>query len=156
MLRIRDFRHLWIGLGLSSLGDWMGLLALTAMANASADSYAGKNYAIATVLFLRVLPALVMGPIAGYVADRLDRRRTLIWGDYLRGALFLTIPIVGQLWWIFVVTVLVEAISLVWGPAKDATVPNLVPPAPARGGQPGQPRHHLRLGRSRRPRSSPG
>ena len=26
------------------------------------------------------------------------------------------------------VTVLVEAISLVWGPAKDATVPNLVPP----------------------------
>ena len=127
VLRIPDFRHLWIGLGLSSLGDWMGLLALTALANASADSYAGKNYAIATVLFLRVLPALVMGPLAGYVADRLDRRLVLIWGDYLRGALFLTIPLVGQLWWIFVVTVLVEAISLVWGPAKDATVPNLVP-----------------------------
>lgn len=131
VLKIRDFRHLWIGLGLSSLGDWMGLLALTAMANASAQSYAGKNYAIATVLFLRVLPALVMGPIAGYVADRLDRRRTLIWGDYLRGLLFLTIPIVGPrvgiLWWIFLVTVLVEAVSLVWGPAKDATVPNLVP-----------------------------
>ena len=68
-----------------------------------------------------------MGPIAGYVADRLDRRAVLIWGDYLRGALFLTIPLVGQLWWIFVVTVLVEAVSLVWGPAKDATVPNLVP-----------------------------
>lgn len=127
VLRIRDFRNLWIGLGLSSLGDWMGLLALTAMANSLADSYAMKNYAIATVLFLRVLPALIMGPIAGYVADRLDRRQTLIWGDYLRGALFLTIPLVGTLWWIFVVTVLVEAISLVWGPAKDATVPNLVP-----------------------------
>ena len=131
VLKIHDFRNLWIGLGLSSLGDWMGLLALTALANASASSYAGKNYAIATVLFLRVLPALVMGPIAGYVADKLDRRRTLVWGDYLRGALFLTIPIVGPrvgiLWWIFLVTVLVEAISLVWGPAKDATVPNLVP-----------------------------
>jgi dTMP kinase len=131
VLRIADFRRLWIGLGLSSLGDWMGLLALTAMANASADTYAGKNYAIATVLFLRVLPALLMGPVAGYVADRLDRRTVLIWGDYLRGALFLTIPLVGPrvgtLWWIFLVTVLVEAISLVWGPAKDATVPNLVP-----------------------------
>ncbi len=128
VLRIRDFRNLWIGLGLSSLGDWIGLLALTAMANASADSYAGKNYAIATVLFLRVLPALLLGPVAGYVADRLDRRAVLIWGDVLRGLLFLTIPLVGTLWWIFVVTVLVEAISLVWGPAKDATVPNLVPP----------------------------
>ena len=127
VLRIRDFRHLWVGLGLSSLGDWMGLLALTAMANHAATSYAGKNYAIATVLFLRVLPALVMGPVAGWVADRLDRRVVLIWGDFLRGALFVTIPIVGTLWWIFVVTVLVEAVSLVWGPAKDATVPNLVP-----------------------------
>ena len=127
VLRIPDFRRLWIGLGLSSLGDWIGLLALTAMANASAESYAGKNYAIATVLFLRVLPALIMGPIAGYIADKLDRRLTLIWGDYIRGALFLTIPLVGELWWIFVVTVLVEAVSLVWGPAKDATVPNLVP-----------------------------
>lgn len=128
VLRIRDFRNLWIGLGLSSLGDWIGLLALTAMANAVAgDSYAMKNFAIAGVLFLRVLPALVMGPIAGYVADRLDRRTTLIWGDYIRGALFVTIPIVGTLWWVFVVTVLVEAVSLVWGPAKDATIPNIVP-----------------------------
>ena len=52
VLGIRDFRHLWIGLGLSSLGDWMGLLALTAMANqvageAYGDNYAVKNFAIA-------------------------------------------------------------------------------------------------------------
>ena len=131
VLGVRAFRRLWIGLGLSSLGDWLGLLALTAMANQLADGYAAQNYAIAGVLLLRVLPAVVIGPLAGYVADRLDRRTTLVWGDYVRGALFLTIPLVGTLWWVFVVTVLVEAVSLVWGPAKDATVPNLVP------------RHHL-------------
>jgi dTMP kinase len=128
VLKIRDFRMLWVGLGLSSLGDWIGLLALTAMANqfaaqASGGSYAIENFAIAGVLFLRVLPAIVMGPVAGYIADRLDRRVTLIWGDYIRGALFITIPIVGTLWWVFVVTVLVEIVTLVWGPAKDATVP---------------------------------
>ena len=67
MLRIPAFRKLWIGLGLSSLGDWLGLLALTAMANQLADGYAAKNYAIAGVLFLRVLPALVIGPLAGHV-----------------------------------------------------------------------------------------
>ena len=126
MLTVPAFRRLWIGLGLSSLGDWLGLLALTAMANMLADGYAAQNYAIAGVLLLRVLPAIVIGPLAGYVADRLDRKRTLVWGDHLRGVLFLTIPLVGTLWWVFVVTVLVEAISLVWGPAKDATVPNLV------------------------------
>ena len=150
VLRIQDFRRLWVGLGLSSLGDWLGLLALTAMANAAADTYAGKNYAIATVLFLRVLPALVLGPIAGYVADRLDRRNVLIWGDFLRGALFLTIPLVGprsgccggsswsRCW--------SRPTSLVWGPAKDATVPNLVPRERLEAGQPDQPGDDVRLG----------
>jgi dTMP kinase len=63
VLRITSFRRLWIGLGLSSLGDWLGLLALTAMASSLvADTYAQQNFAIAGVLFLRVLPALVLGP----------------------------------------------------------------------------------------------
>jgi dTMP kinase len=128
VLRLPAFRKLWVGLGLSSLGDWLGLLALTAMANQLADGYASRNYAIAGVLLLRVLPALVVGPLAGYIADRTDRRTVLVWGDVLRGLLFLTIPLVGTLTWVFVVTVLVEVVSLVWGPAKDATVPNLVPP----------------------------
>src|SRR5689334_2906583 len=129
VLKVPGFRRLWIGLGLSSLGDWLGLLALTAMANLMVEGYAARNYAIAGVLFLRVVPALVVGPLAGYVADRTDRRTVLVWGDYVRGLLFLSIPLVGELWWVFVVTVLVESVSLVWGPSKDATVPNLVSPA---------------------------
>jgi dTMP kinase len=119
---------LWIGLGLSSLGDWLGLLALTAMASELAPhTYAKQNFAIAGVLFLRVLPAVVLGPFAGYVADRLDRRTTLIVGDVLRGVVFVSIPIAHTLSWVFIATVIIEAISLVWLPAKDATIPNLVP-----------------------------
>ncbi len=137
VLRVTDFRRLWLGLSLSSLGDWLGLLAITAMANrqagdlgsvlGNASAYQLQNFAIAGVLFLRIVPALVMSPIAGYIADRVDRRTTLVVGDYLRAALFFSMPIVGSLWWVFAATVLIEAVSLVWGPAKDATVPNLVP-----------------------------
>ncbi|MFC0627611.1 dTMP kinase [Kribbella deserti] len=128
VLRIRAFRRLWIGFGLSSLGDWIGLLALTAMAKSFAgDDYQLANFAIGGVLFLRVLPALVMGPVAGWIADRLDRRWTMIVGDMLRAALFVTIPIVHTLTWLLVATVLIEIVSLIWGPAKDASVPNLVP-----------------------------
>ncbi|HEU0128952.1 MAG TPA: MFS transporter, partial [Pseudonocardiaceae bacterium] len=128
VLTIRAFRRLWFGLGLSSLGDWLGLLALTAMASSLApDSYAKQNFAISGVLFLRVLPAAVLGPLAGYVADRLDRRTTLVVGDLARGAVFVSIPIVHTLTWVMVATVIIEAISLIWLPAKDATVPNLVP-----------------------------
>jgi dTMP kinase len=128
VLRVRAFRRLWIAFGLSSLGDWIGLLALTAMAKALAgNDYRAANFAIGGVLFLRVLPALVMGPIAGWIADRLDRRWTMIVGDLLRAALFVTIPLVGTLVWLLVATVLIEVVSLIWGPAKDASIPNLVP-----------------------------
>ncbi|MBA3266010.1 MAG: dTMP kinase, partial [Nocardioidaceae bacterium] len=125
---IPAFRRLWIGLGLSSLGDWLGLLALTAMASSLAGAtYQSQNFAIAGVLFVRVVPALVLGPLAGYIADRLDRRRTLVIGDIARGLIFASIPVVHTLQWVLIATALIEAISLVWLPAKDATVPNLVP-----------------------------
>jgi dTMP kinase len=128
VLRIAPFRTLWIALGLSSLGDWLGLLALTAMAGQlAAGDYRAENFAIAGVLLLRLLPAVVVGPLGGYIADRLDRRWTLVVGDVIRFGLFASIPVIGTLWWLFVATVLIEAVSLVWLPAKDAAVPNLVP-----------------------------
>ncbi|GAB3400349.1 bifunctional MFS transporter/dTMP kinase [Flindersiella endophytica] len=128
VLRIAPFRKLWICLGLSSLGDWLGLLALTAMASQLAGgSYASANFAIAGVLLLRLLPAVVIGPLGGFIADRLDRRWTLVVGDVLRFALFASIPLAGNLVWLYVATLLIEAVSLVWLPAKDAAVPNLVP-----------------------------
>ncbi|HEY3016566.1 MAG TPA: dTMP kinase [Nocardioides sp.] len=139
VLRIRDYRRLWMGLGLAALGEWVGLLAITAMANKSAhqlgavlgqgvSEYKLANFAIAAVLFLRVVPALFLGPIAGWIADRVDRKLILITGDLARAALFASMPIVDNLWWILVATLLIECCSVVWGPAKDATIPQLVPP----------------------------
>jgi len=128
VLRIPAFRQLWTALSLSSLGDWLGLLALTALAPRLADGgYAAANLAIAAVFILRLAPAVVLGPIAGVVADRLDRRLTMVVCDVARFALFLSIPLVGTLWWLFVATFLIEVASLFWIPAKEATIPNLVP-----------------------------
>jgi len=128
VLRVPAFRKLWTALSLSSFGDWLGLLALTALAPRLADEgYAAANVAIAGVFILRLAPAIVIGPLAGVVADRLDRRWTMVVCDLVRFALFLSIPLVGTLWWLFAATFLIEAASLIWIPAKEATVPNLVP-----------------------------
>jgi dTMP kinase len=45
-----------------------------------------------------------------------------------RGVLFASIPIVGTLWWLYVATFLIEVLAMFWLPAKEATMPNLVPP----------------------------
>ena len=153
----RSFRRLWIALGLSSLGDWLGLLALTALASALAgDGYAAQNFAIAGVLFLRVLPALVLGPLAGYVADRLDRRWTLSSATCCGPCSSLD-PVRRRsrsAWLGPRRDGVLEAISLVWMPAKDATIPNLVPREPARGSQPALAGHDVRLGAAGGRRSS--
>ncbi|MGZ4596992.1 MAG: MFS transporter, partial [Actinomycetes bacterium] len=128
VLRIPAFRKLWTALSLSSFGDWLGLLALTALAPRLAHGgYAAANLAIAAVFILRLAPAIVIGPVGGVIADRLDRRWTMVICDLIRFTLFLSIPLVGKLWWLFVATFLIEAASLIWIPAKEATLPNLVP-----------------------------
>ena len=128
VLRIASFRRLWTALSLSSLGDWLGLLALTAMApRLASGGYAAANLAVAGVFILRLAPAIIVGPIAGVVADRLDRRWTMVICDVARFLLFLSIPFVATLWWLYVATFLIEVASLLWIPAKEATVPNLVP-----------------------------
>jgi dTMP kinase len=118
---------LWISLSLSSLGDWLGFLATTALANQLEHSYSYKAYAIAGVLFVRLLPALIIGPIAGAFADRFNRRTTMVVTDLLRFLLFLSVPLVGTLWWLLIATFAIEVCSLFWIPAKEASIPNLVP-----------------------------
>ena len=135
-LSVRPFRRLWVALSLSSLGDWLSLLALTALAFDLSKHHgtAVQATAVSGVWLTSLFPALVLGPLAGAIADRFDRRLNMIVGDVLRAALYLSIPInlslgvVNKLTWMYIVQFLASCASLFWTPAKDATVPNLVPP----------------------------
>jgi dTMP kinase len=132
VLSITPFRRLWIALSLSSLGDWLSLVALSTLA-----SNLGKSngaFAVSGVWLTSLLPALIFGPLAGAVADKFDRRLNMIIGDVIRAVLYVTIPLnatigfANQLTWLYIVQFLASCASLFWTPAKDASVPNLVPP----------------------------
>ena len=136
VLAIRPFRRLWIALSLSSLGDWLSIVALTVLAATLAGKHghtsvigatAAQNAAVSGVWIATLLPALLLGPLAGAIADRLNRRMTMITGDVVRGVLFLSIPIFPNLTWIYIVKFLAGCASLFWNPATSATIPNLVP-----------------------------
>ena len=135
VLGIPTFRGLYVAMTLSSTGDWLGFLATTALAAQLFDSFASSAYATGGVLVFRLLPAVLFGAVAGAFADRWDRRRTMVVGYLARFLLFLSIPLVGfwygggtpTLVWLLAASFLIEAFNLFWIPAKEATVPNIVP-----------------------------
>ena len=128
VLAIPAFRKLWNSMLFSSLGDWLGLLATTALAQQlSGGSYATANFAIAGVFIARLLPAVFLGPVAGVIADRFDRRRLMVAVDIMRAVFYISIPIVHTYFWLYTAMILVECLTLFWSPAKEASVPNLVP-----------------------------
>jgi dTMP kinase len=128
VLSIKPFRRLWIALSLSSLGDWLSILALIVLAPSLTPGGAvAKTSAVGGVWVVTLLPALLFGPLAGALADRLDRRMMMIVGDVIRGLLFLSIPLFPNLTWIYAAKFLAGIASQFWNPATSASIPNLVP-----------------------------
>ena len=128
MLSIKPFRALWIALSLSSLGDWLSILALLWLApSVTNGSNLAKTAASGGVWVVTLLPALLFGPVAGALADRFDRRVNMVVGDIIRGLLFISIPLFPNLTWIFIAKFLAGVVSQFWNPAASATIPNLVP-----------------------------
>jgi len=103
-------------------------MATTALAHELAGgNFKKANFAIAGIFIVRLLPAVLFGPVAGVIADRFDRRRLMMICDILRFGLYLSIPLVHSYIWLYSATVIVETVTLFWSPAKEASVPNLVP-----------------------------
>ncbi|MEX5717530.1 bifunctional MFS transporter/dTMP kinase [Geodermatophilus maliterrae] len=129
LVRIPVFRRMWAAITVSSLGDWLGLLATTAMAQqlTSDQSTAVQGAAISGVILTRLLPDLVLGPLAGALADRLDRRTTVVVGELLALSLYLSMAVSYELTWLYVAQFLVEAVGLFTNPAKQAIWVAIVP-----------------------------
>ena len=121
-----QFSKLLVAQTASSFGDWVGFVAVASLVVAKGGA-SGGAYAVAGVMVARMLPAILFGPIAGAFVDRFNRKTLMITADVARGALYAVMPILGPLWAIYLVSFAIECFSLLWTPARDASLPNLVP-----------------------------
>src|SRR3954452_2445611 len=135
VLRIRPFRRLWLVLSGASFGDWIGTLATALFASQQVTGSVAQGSAFSSTIAIRLLPALLLGPIAGVFADRFDRRYTMVVTDLIRFVFYLSIPLVPlfggspavTVAWATIATFVGETVTLIWLPAKEAAVPNLIP-----------------------------
>jgi dTMP kinase len=122
LLKNRNFLRLFLAQVVSSLGDWIGVIAIAVFA----ERIAG-NAAVGLVMMMRVLPGFIAGPIAGVIADRLDRKKTMVVADLARAGIIFSVPFVENLVYLLFASMLLECLTLTWGPAKDASLPHVVP-----------------------------
>jgi MFS family permease len=115
---------LFIGQAVSQLGDWFNSVAVFALLL----DLTGSATAVAWLMIVQFLPMALLGPIAGVVVDRVDRRRLMIAADVVRGGLALGLLLVRRpehIWLVYAVTLLSVSASAFFEPARTATIPNV-------------------------------
>jgi dTMP kinase len=120
------FFRLWLAQVVSSLGDWIGFVAITALAARIGKS--SPDAAIGVVLSARLIPGFFLAPAAGVFLDRWDRKKVMVACDIGRGLVLVSLPFVHTLPGLVMASFLLEVMTLLWSPAKEASVPNLVRP----------------------------
>ncbi|MBK8986791.1 MAG: MFS transporter [Chloroflexi bacterium] len=121
----RNYRFLWLGSVVSQLGDWFNLLAAAEIITALTNS----GVAISYLFLTRFLPLFLFSPLAGVLADRLNRRTILIVSDVLRAFTvlgFLLVRSSGQIWLFYALTLLQFVLSALFTPARNAVLANVV------------------------------
>jgi MFS family permease len=126
LLRIPDFRRLFIAVSASELGDSLHYIALMWFA----FDVGGAGGVIA-VRLADSIPALLFGLHGGLAADRFSRKRLMVSADLVRGVVLVPVAVAGitgslPLWGLVVASFVLEASTSYFAPAYGATIPTLV------------------------------
>ena len=131
-LAIRNYRLWASGAIVSNTGTWMQRVAQDWLVLTVLTANSGTAVGITTGL--QFVPALLLSPAAGALADRMDRRKVLVATQSASGVLalglgLLVISGLAQLWHVYGFALLLGVVSAVDAPARQAFVSELVPHA---------------------------
>lgn len=121
-LRERDFRQLWLAGLISDTGDWMLLVSLPVLVYQLTGSALGTSVAFLTEL----LPAVLVAPLAGRLADRVNRRALLVIVSLIQALMLLPLLAGPRLPVVYIVIAAEAGLAAFFDPAKNALLPTLV------------------------------
>jgi MFS family permease len=120
------FSAMWLGQVVSSLGDRVHQVALVFLVARATDS---SPLALGLVFAAMTLPGVLVGPLAGALVDRWDRKRVMVASDLIRAGIVCLIPVASGLNVGLVVGLVfvLAAVSSFFRPARSAALPQVVP-----------------------------
>jgi MFS family permease len=121
LLRNARFLRLWIGQGTSFVGDAVSMVVLVVLV----VEITGSASAVGGALVARLLPTIA-SPLAGVLADRVDRRIVLVASDLARAVLVLGLVFARDLATIYILVFLMGLARTVFNPTVRAAFPSVV------------------------------
>jgi len=122
LVRNRNYRYTWLGQIVSEVGDHFNNIAVLSLAVQETHN----GVAVMGVLLSRAIPAVLIGPLAGVMLDRFDRRRIMIASDLIRGFIalgFIYAASQHQAWMLYVLSALLMVSSPFFTSGRSAILP---------------------------------
>ncbi len=120
-LKNRRFARLYAAQAINLIGDALTWLGLALLAFELASDRAGLI--LSGALTLRVMAYVVLSPLAGAIADRVDRKRIMVITHVARMGIVCLLPFVTQIWHIYAIVLALNVFSAFFTPTYTATIP---------------------------------
>ncbi|MGA2769260.1 MAG: MFS transporter [Bryobacteraceae bacterium] len=120
----RNYRYTWAGQVVSEIGDHFNNIAVFSLAVAHTKS----GLVVSGVMLSRAIPAVLIGPVAGVVLDRLNRKQVMIASDLIRAvvamAFILTVRRTDT-WLLYVLSALLMLASPFFTSGRASILPSI-------------------------------
>ncbi|MFN7993761.1 MAG: MFS transporter [Bryobacteraceae bacterium] len=120
----RNYRYMWLGQVVSETGDYFNNIAVFSLVMEAT----GSGLVVSGVMLSRAIPAVLAGPVAGVILDRLDRRRIMLASDLIRAVVALAFIVTVRhpaAWLLYVLSGLLMFASPFFTSGRAAILPTV-------------------------------
>ncbi|MBP2216718.1 MFS transporter [Arthrobacter sp. CAN_C5] len=125
VLRVTAYRRLFTAQVVALAGTGLLTVALGLLAYDLAGARAGT--VLGTALTIKMLAYVFVAPVMAVLVERVPRKAVLIGADLMRTGIALTLPLVDQVWQIYLLVFILQSASATFTPAFQALIPTLLP-----------------------------
>ena len=130
VLKFTAFRNIWFAQLAAQLADKFLLFSLIILA----FKISGGSTPVAITLLTYTVPAVLLAPPAGVIADRMNRKQIMMWSNFGRAAAVALIPLAAlvpglrdDFLHLLLITLVFSSVGQLFAPAEAAVIPTILP-----------------------------
>ncbi|KHE72482.1 MFS transporter [Halobacillus sp. BBL2006] len=119
----RGYLTLMVSQAISSIGDWLSVIAIITLVGLKWNA---SPMEVSFIILCLAVPMAILGPVAGTLADRFNRKTLMVFSDFVRACLIFVLTVADSLFVIYACLLAIGTFSALFIPAKNGKLKELV------------------------------